>query len=130
VHLQFPEADYPAGLTAFGALVTKRGGVFPADVPEDAPTTADGIRLWSVPGTGSAQRITFQLPQAASVTLAVYNVVGQQVARLMENNTRMAAGQHAAPWFPQASGSSSGIYFAKLTVDGSREMTTKVVLVR
>ncbi len=55
--------------------------------------------------------ISFEIGKAANVTLSVYNVLGQKVATLLNNN-KMNAGQHVVGF--NASRLSSGIYFYRL----------------
>jgi hypothetical protein len=71
-------------------------------------------------------RIAFDLPEAAQVTLRIYNVIGQEVATLAEN-TRYGAGRHALVL--DASTLGSGLYFAKLQA-GSNSIVRKMLLVR
>lgn len=56
-------------------------------------------------------RISFDLPTAAMVSLNVFNILGQHVATLY-NNEAMDAGQHAVKF--DASSLGSGIYFYRL----------------
>ena len=59
--------------------------------------------------------ITYALPVEAQVTLEVYNVVGQRVARLV--NESVSAGIHYAQF--DGSGLSSGSYMYRLTAKGT-----------
>ncbi len=61
--------------------------------------------------------IRFALPVDANVTLAVYNVLGQQVAELM--NGQVTAGYHEIPF--DASSLASGIYVYRLTATSGTE---------
>ncbi len=54
--------------------------------------------------------IKFELPEASDVSLKVYNLMGQQVATLVNGNTQ--AGFHEVSF--NANGLSSGLYIAKL----------------
>ena len=54
----------------------------------------------------------FDLPEAGKVSLVVYNVLGRQVAELV-NGVR-EAGYHSAPW--NASNVASGVYFVRFNV--------------
>jgi hypothetical protein len=54
--------------------------------------------------------ITFSLPQRSKVTLKVYDILGRQVAELM--NEEAAAGKHLLRW--NAKGLASGTYFYRL----------------
>jgi hypothetical protein len=58
------------------------------------------------PGT----TIAFQLPQAIQVSLKIYDVAGNEVARLLDH--RMQAGRHEIAFDAQAL--ASGIYFYRL----------------
>ena len=69
--------------------------------------------------------IRFDLAEAGEVTLAVYDVSGREVARLV--NGYRTAGGHRAVF--DCSGLSSGIYFARLTA-GEFQQTRKIILVK
>jgi len=63
--------------------------------------------------------IRFDLPAAAEVNLAVFNLLGQQVRSLEQ--TRLPAGHHRAVWDGRDESGrpvSSGIYFYRLEADG------------
>lgn len=67
-------------------------------------------------------QLTYDLPEAADVTLKVYNIMGQDVATLV--NTNMNAGSHEATF--DAGSLSSGIYIARIRAVGtSGEVFTK-----
>jgi hypothetical protein len=70
-------------------------------------------------------RIAYTLPDAGRVTLTVYNMLGQEVATLV-NETR-SAGRHEAIW--DASGMPSGIYFCRLQ-SGTFTETKRMTLVK
>jgi subtilisin family serine protease len=74
------------------------------------------------PGT----TIGFDLPQSATVSLAVYNILGQEVARLIEGSF-MSPGTYSVDF--DASGLASGIYFVRLS-DGSRSAARRMLLLR
>lgn len=69
--------------------------------------------------------ISFELPEAGSVSFAVYDVTGREVARLVDG--RLAAGYHDVRW--DATGLPSGVYFYRLTAGPFRQ-TRRVVLVK
>lgn len=69
--------------------------------------------------------IRFMLPEAASVTLDVYNSAGQKIETLIDCS--MNAGEHAAVW--NGSGYSSGVYFYTVKA-GEYSKTMKMVLMR
>jgi flagellar hook assembly protein FlgD len=80
--------------------------------------------------------ISFALPKASKVTVAVYNLLGQQVATLL--NGELIAGSHEVVWNgTDASGRSvgSGVYFYKITansLDNSSKFSSvkKMLLVK
>jgi hypothetical protein len=58
--------------------------------------------------------ISFVLPQSGFVTLKVFDVLGQEINRLIAQ--RLSAGTHSAVW--NAAGVPSGVYFCRLECDG------------
>jgi hypothetical protein len=75
--------------------------------------------------------LRYALPEAAHVTLVVYNGLGQKVAELV--NGEVKAGYHEARW--EAVALASGIYFARLTATGGTgqiltTQTAKLVLMK
>ncbi len=58
--------------------------------------------------------IRFSLPQSASVTLTVYNMLGQKVAALVENEV-LTAGEHSMSF--EAGNLSTGVYIYLLAAD-------------
>lgn len=69
--------------------------------------------------------ISFYLPENSFVRLAVYNVVGQQVAMLKEEN--ISGGDHSVVW--SASEMPSGIYIVKLETQ-QNVLTRKITLIK
>ncbi len=69
--------------------------------------------------------IRFALPQATHVTLKVFDVLGREVATLVDE--RRPAGRHAVVF--DAGGLPSGVYFVRLSA-GAFVRTRKAVLVR
>lgn len=67
--------------------------------------------------------IEFSLPVSANINLSVYDVIGRQVAVLV--NGQMASGRHSVTF--NASGLSSGIYLYRLT-SPTGVMTQKMIL--
>jgi len=59
--------------------------------------------------------IDFDLPQSATVTLKIYNLLGQEVATLI-NNASMEAGQQTAMF--NANNYASGVYLYRITAQG------------
>jgi hypothetical protein len=69
--------------------------------------------------------IRFEMPHAAVVTIAVYDLLGREVARLAGG--LLQAGYHTAEW--RADGVPSGIYFCRMNA-GSFIAVRKMVVVR
>jgi len=68
--------------------------------------------------------IRFDLPEAVHVRLVVYDVMGREVARLVDGT--MQAGQHRARW--DASGLPSGVYLYRLTAGAFTETKAMILL--
>jgi hypothetical protein len=70
-------------------------------------------------------QIKFSLPREGAVTLTVYNVRGEAVAKLADGT--MSAGEHAITW--DATDHASGVYFYRLEGPGFSE-TRKMTMVK
>jgi hypothetical protein len=70
--------------------------------------------------------IKFALPKACTVNLKVYDMMGQEVAMLV--NEELAAGNHCRQW--NASKISSGVYFYRLTTNTGYIQTKKLLLLK
>jgi hypothetical protein len=68
--------------------------------------------------------ISFVLPQASEVTISIYNLLGQQVATILEDG--LPAGEHDVVW--NAEDSPSGVYFARLETNDNSENIKMVLL--
>ena len=69
------------------------------------------------PNPGTAQRVSFVLPQKARVELGVYDLLGRRVAVLAKGE--LAAGEYARNWNGRAADGTqtpSGVYFYRLVV--------------
>ena len=69
--------------------------------------------------------ISVTLPEAGHVTLSVYNALGQEVARLADDQAE--AGEHSFRW--DASAVPSGLYFSRLEGPGVSSVA-KLMLVK
>lgn len=74
----------------------------------------------------STVQIPFEVAVPKELSLTIYNVTGQKVATLL-NNERYEAGSHRVMW--QAEHAASGVYLVRLT-NGSLTMTQKMLLVK
>ena len=70
-------------------------------------------------------QISFTLNQVAKTSLKVYNVMGQEVATLLDGT--MGAGQHTVTF--DGSSMTSGVYFYAIEAAGQRE-TRKMLLAK
>jgi aminopeptidase N len=73
----------------------------------------------------STTNITYRLPGSAHVTLKIYDLLGRQVATLVD--TKQSPGRYEYPWSPQAI--ASGIYFYRLMA-GDIRLQKKMILLR
>ncbi len=69
--------------------------------------------------------INYQLPMTSEVEISIYNLLGQKVATLV--NEQQRAGYHQIEW--DASGFSSGIYYYIIEA-GEFQDVKKMVLIR
>jgi hypothetical protein len=86
-------------------------------------SSSDALRL-SVSSPSRQADIRFELPRAARATIRVFDVVGREVARPLDEPR--AAGSHAVTWNPRVS---SGVYFVRLDA-GSGSAVRKFVRIR
>ena len=54
--------------------------------------------------------LSFSIPEAEAVSLTIYNIAGQEIAKLLDRN--LAAGKYQVPW--DAAGLPSGTYFCRI----------------
>lgn len=73
----------------------------------------------------AATTISFTLPREERVTVSVYNLLGQQVARLADG--KLAAGRHSLIW--QEGGMPTGLYVCRLTA-GPFTKTRRMLLLK
>ncbi len=76
--------------------------------------------------------IRYGVPEAAPVSLIVYNMLGQKVATLLGGTVEQAAGYHAVVWDGRSDAGTpvaSGVYFARMRA-GHFSQTQKMVLVK
>ena len=125
------------GLQALTGLAFAETGVV-NDLQDETNNTAptDFALLQNYPNPfNPTTKIEFSLPIAADVQLVVYNILGQQVASLI--NEQQTAGNHSILWNADDSKGmklSSGIYLYKLEatgIDGSEfQETRKMILLK
>ncbi|PJA30129.1 MAG: hypothetical protein CO189_00545 [candidate division Zixibacteria bacterium CG_4_9_14_3_um_filter_46_8] len=92
----------------------------------DAGNTPNEYAAGSYPNPFNATTtITYVIPTAGNVNLAVYNIAGQKVATLVDGYNE--AGPHSVTW--DAANYSSGIYFYKLSA-GEKVFTERMTLLK
>jgi hypothetical protein len=89
----------------------------------DIPAKASLCSNYPNPFNAST-RIEYALERESQVKIIVYNILGQEVARLLDSN--QPAGDHDVIW--QADDLQSGIYFYKLMTDDYSECKQMVLL--
>lgn len=94
------------------------------DKPRELPVTVSLSQNYPNPFNPSTQ-IEFGLPAESHVTLAVYNVIGERVATLVDDN--MSVGWHTVRF--DASRLSSGLYIYRLAA-GATTIVHKMMLVK
>mgnify|MGYP003632596848 FL=1 len=90
------------------------GSGFKTVSPGESPQTFSMDQNYPNPFNPSTQ-IKFELPETAEVSIKVYNIMGQEVATIV--NDQMQAGFHNATF--TADNLASGIYMARLSAIGS-----------
>ncbi len=68
--------------------------------------------------------ISYELPKGTHVILTIHNVLGQEVARLIDQ--KQNAGSYNVNW--NASGQASGVYFYRLQAEGFEESKRMIVV--
>ncbi len=80
------------------------------------------MKVYSNPFTGIT-RIRYSVPEDVDVNIAIYNLLGQKVATLVNGNKKA----YTVTW--DGSKLSAGIYFIKLRA-GSFKQTEKIILMK
>lgn len=101
------------------------GNIYESSVRENEQSDSVSLRQNYPNPFNSATSISFYLPENSFVRLGIYNVVGQQVALLREEN--LSDGDHTVPW--NAADMPSGIYIVQLEAQNSVH-TRKMTLIK
>ncbi|WP_412068390.1 glycoside hydrolase family 10 protein [Rubrivirga sp. IMCC43871] len=128
--------DVPPANDVYTYVVTSVSPNSIESAPSNAVTVQSGVATereappalaLAVPRPNPARshaEVGFSLREPARVTLRVVDVLGREVARLLDDAPR-ASGSHTATW--QTAGASSGTYLLVLEVDGLRASRPVVV---
>lgn len=116
---------YPVGIPAGPTGVLQDEFVKPiADLPKEVKLQA------AYPNPGRQATIKYGLPKAGRVTLKVYNILGEVVAKLVDGEKE--AGWHEIKWSGRDNNgrrAANGIYLYRLTA-GSKVFTKKMIILQ
>ncbi|RJP79243.1 MAG: T9SS C-terminal target domain-containing protein [Candidatus Zixiibacteriota bacterium] len=119
-HTDLFVGDWNGGLLFFHG--TDTASVSPYTKPR--PQRVMDLSLSPQPGNPTTA-ISFTLPYAQEVDLAVYNLLGARVATI--SSGRMNAGSYSLPW--ASDGYASGIYFVRLATP-TETLTRKLIILQ
>ncbi len=92
------------------------------------PAIPKTVQLAAYPNPfNPSTKIQFELPRNSEVQLVVFDVIGRLVDELAAG--KMSAGRHSLTWQPERS-LSSGAYFLRLNLKGSRVVMKKVLFLK
>lgn len=104
----------------------------PALVTGVPPRASDALALAAFPSPArGAATLRFTLPRASSVSLAVFDLSGRRVRRLLDPATSLAAGEQQVRWDgrdDRGAPVGAGVYFAALESDGATRLRRIVLL--
>ena len=109
---------------SISGLITKIDGVTSIDNTFEAPKEYQILQNYPNPFNPST-RISWQVPVGSNQTLKIYDVLGNEVATLVDEYK--IAGTYEVEW--NASGLPSGFYFYQLITEGFVE-TKKMILIK
>ncbi len=96
------------------------------EVDESSPTPKEFTLYGNTPNPfNPTTEIRFNLPETMMTTLAIYDLLGKEVARLVDGS--LTAGEHRIVW--QAAGMPSGMYLYRLSA-GSQVQVKRMTLQR
>jgi hypothetical protein len=118
-----PEGGYPV---AGSAIRFQIGGTAVDNKLTVNPVTFELSQNYPNPFNPSTN-FSFSIPRRGEVSLKIYNLLGKQVATLIDGRT-MEAGQHTVAW--NAAGMPTGVYFYRLDAAGQSSSVKKCVLMK
>ena len=89
----------------------------------EAPVATQMMRAYPNPFNPETT-IAYQTSEAGNVNVSVYNVKGQKVSELTNEN--QSAGTHSVVW--NAASQASGIYFVKMTASGTDQIQKLILM--
>jgi plastocyanin len=118
----FCEVHGAAGGVGMSGVITVENA---SSVNNDEITVEDFKLKQNYPNPfNPSTKISFVIPVSSDVNLKVFNLLGNEVTTLL--NEQLFAGEHTVPF--NAAGLSSGIYFYALTVNGNTKTKEMVLL--
>ncbi|MBN2170954.1 MAG: hypothetical protein JW819_06525 [Candidatus Krumholzibacteriota bacterium] len=96
---------------------------WPTAVADGAPAVRARLAAWPNP-FNPAVRLAVDLPRAGHARLAVYDTRGRRVANLLDAD--LPAGERTLTWRP--ANLASGLYLARLDLDGAPAATARLLL--
>jgi len=130
VHTTATQSSSPDTLMGWGILRASDAMYSSPLGVQDEPAVVTSV-VWSAPNPFTpGTSLHFVMPEAGHARLAVYDVSGRLVRRLLEG--AMSAGPHETSWDGTDDGGrevASGVYFARLETE-ALSASTKMVLVR
>jgi len=118
-------ATNPTGTGAWSPVYRFRTVQVAGIAPGESAPTSYGLDQNYPNPFNPATTIGYRLPQAGKVTIVVYDVLGQEVTRLVDEV--QAAGDYAVPW--NAASRASGVYLVRMTA-GAYVATKRMLLIK
>jgi hypothetical protein len=127
VHFRRRTDEDPVILLEEARFLDMSGEAYPVYRPGEEPALPEGFELiQNYPNPFNPETvITYDLPEAAQVSISIYNALGQQVEELLHDRQR--AGRHQIVW--QAANHAPGVFFFVLEA-GSYRQSMKMMLVK
>ncbi len=126
---QFDSPPYTisrGGITTLGSFGVGKFGTITVGVKNSEMVPTDFSVSQNYPNPfNPVTRISFTIPEDVHVSLKVFNVLGKEIATIVDRN--MENGEHTYEW--NASDFSSGIYFYRITA-GDFVQTKKMILLK
>jgi hypothetical protein len=120
----FPTVNpYQTDTTSYDVFVFKYGPVSGIEPELERPERLYSLENYPNPFNASTI-LTYNISEPGNVNLAVYNILGQQVANIFEGMQK--AGEHNITW--DATAFPTGVYFARIKMEEHSEALKMVLL--